>query len=126
MKNLVLAALFVVVSGSSAFANEWGSRSNNTLGNDSFRSSNGSECSINRETGSNLNVGTFAKESYQGEMDQGIFVEFSFKLGKQRSRIDCNRLYDLEVERQSLEIEKLKAELELLRASGNTNTGSDW
>jgi len=97
------------------------------MGNDSFRTSNGAECSTNRETGRNLSFGTFGKEQEDGRYNQGVYMEYSIKLGKERSRIDCNKLFNLEVERQSLEIERLRAEIEMMKAQQNANpTGDDW
>lgn len=124
MKYLILPVLFALVYGSSAQAESWGSRGNSSLGNDSFRSSNGAECSTNRETGRNLSFGTFGREQEDGQYNQGVYIEYSIKLGKERSRIDCSRLFDVEMERQKLEIERLKAELELIKSE--TKSTSDW
>ena len=49
--------------------------------------------------------------------DVGIYARITIPLGKRnKSRIDCNRLYELELRRKTLEVQKLEAELRQLRA----------
>lgn len=124
MKYLILPVLFALVYGSSAHAESWGSRNSSSLGNDSFRSSNGAECSTNRETGRNLSFGTFGRDEGSGQFNQGVYVEYSMKLGQERSTINCSRLFEVEMKRQELEVERLRAELDLLKSQ--TQSTSDW
>ena len=48
--------------------------------------------------------------------DVGVYARITIPLGKTvRSRIDCNRLYELELRRKQLEVMKLEQELQQLR-----------
>ena len=47
----------------------------------------------------------------------GVFARITIPLGKRtKSRIDCNRLYELELRKKQLEVSKLEKELEQLKA----------
>ena len=49
--------------------------------------------------------------------DVGVYARITIPLGKRaKSRIDCNRLYELELRKKQLEVIKLEKELEQLRA----------
>src|SRR6056300_1782500 len=48
--------------------------------------------------------------------DIGVYARITIPLGKTvKSRIDCNRLYELELKKKQLEVMKLEKELEQLR-----------
>ena len=48
--------------------------------------------------------------------DIGVFARITIPLGKvAKNRIDCNRLYELELRRKQLEIIKLEQELKQLK-----------
>ena len=48
--------------------------------------------------------------------DIGLYARITIPLGKTaKSRIDCNRLYELELEKKQLELQKLQQELEQLQ-----------
>jgi len=49
--------------------------------------------------------------------DIGVYARIVIPLGKRvKSRIDCNRLYELELRKKQLEVMKLEQELKQLRA----------
>lgn len=49
--------------------------------------------------------------------DIGVYARITIPLGKRvKSRIDCNRLYELELKKKRLEVMKLEAELRELRS----------
>lgn len=49
--------------------------------------------------------------------DVGVYARIVIPLGKRvKSRIDCNRLYELELRKKQLEVMKLEQELKQLRA----------
>jgi len=49
--------------------------------------------------------------------DVGVYARITIPLGKRvKSRVDCNRLYELELQRKQLEVLKLQRELDELRA----------
>jgi len=51
------------------------------------------------------------------QTDVGVFARITIPLGKRtKSRIDCNRLYELELRKKQLEVSKLDKELEQLKA----------
>ena len=48
--------------------------------------------------------------------DVGVYARIVIPLGKRvKSRVDCNRLYELELKKKQLEVMKLEAELRQLR-----------
>ena len=50
------------------------------------------------------------------QTDVGVFARITIPLGKRtKSRIDCNRLYELELRKKQLEVMKLEKELQQLR-----------
>lgn len=50
------------------------------------------------------------------EPDVGVYARIVIPLGKRpKSRIDCNRLYELELRKKQLEVQKLEAELKALK-----------
>jgi len=63
------------------------------------------------------------------------FVKMTWTLGQNKiNKIDCNKLFNIEVAKQELELEKLKLELQLMKAkianaknnNETINTGDDW
>lgn len=49
--------------------------------------------------------------------DIGIYSRITIPLGaRTKSRIDCNRLYELELQKKSLEVQKLQQEIDQLKA----------
>jgi hypothetical protein len=54
--------------------------------------------------------------NYDTNMDVGVYARITIPLGKRtKSRIDCNRLYELELRKKELEVMKLERELQQLR-----------
>lgn len=48
--------------------------------------------------------------------DVGVYARITIPLGKRvKSRVDCNRLYELELRIKQLEVQRLEAELKQLR-----------
>lgn len=48
--------------------------------------------------------------------DVGVYARITIPLGKRvKSRVDCNRLYELELRKKQLEVQRLEAELKQLR-----------
>lgn len=49
--------------------------------------------------------------------DVGVYARITVPLGKvAKNRIDCNRLYELELQKKQLELQKLQQELEQLKS----------
>lgn len=49
--------------------------------------------------------------------DVGVYARIIIPLGKRvKNRVDCNRLYELELQKKQLEVMKLERELEQLRS----------
>ena len=88
---------------------------------DSFRSgdldcSNAIGSATNIEFGltSIIQGGTIENSGKTGDI--GIYSKITIPLGKRaKSRIDCNRLYELELQKKQLEVMKLKQEINRLR-----------
>lgn len=52
----------------------------------------------------------------RGDPDVGVYARIVIPLGKRaKSRIDCNKLYELELKKKRLEVMKLEAEIRRLR-----------
>ena len=62
----------------------------------------------------NDNFGNFNDNSRAG--DVGVYARIVIPLGKvARNRIDCNKLYELELRKKELEVMKLEQEIQQLR-----------
>jgi hypothetical protein len=62
----------------------------------------------------NDNFGSFNNNSRAG--DVGVYARIVIPLGKvARNRIDCNKLYELELRKKQLEVMKLEQEIQQLR-----------
>jgi hypothetical protein len=53
---------------------------------------------------------------YNDAKDIGVYGKITIPIGGPKERINCNVLYELELERRRLEIAKLKQEVEALRS----------
>lgn len=86
-------------------------------GQDEVRSADGTTC--RSSMGSNsayLDVGAIGSQGYGGEFDQGTFYgRLIIPLGEKPRRVDCTRLYELEIQR-------LRHELQLVRAGVGSMT----
>lgn len=47
--------------------------------------------------------------------DVGVYARITIPIGAPKERLNCNKLYKLELERRALEVAKLKAEVQQLR-----------
>ncbi len=47
----------------------------------------------------------------------GIYAQIQFSLGKTPERIDCKRMYDLELRAREMEVAQLKNQIELLKST---------
>lgn len=47
--------------------------------------------------------------------DVGVYAKITIPIGAPKERLNCNTLYQLELEKKRLEVQKLKAELQELR-----------
>lgn len=54
--------------------------------------------------------------SFNQSRDVGVYARIVIPLDKPRQRINCNTLYQLELQQRRLEIQKLQQELQALRA----------
>ena len=57
--------------------------------------------------------------SFNERRDGGVYARIVIPLDKPKERINCNTLYQLELQQRRLEIQKLQKELENLRALQN-------
>jgi hypothetical protein len=98
--------------------------------NQSVTASNGSGCTNNQSTGQTMSVGTEVDSDSQSAT---AFVKLEWELGRDKiPKIDCDRLFNIELAKQELELEKLRLELQIMKdkiaKSGSTEitTGDDW
>ncbi len=96
-------------------------QSQSNFGQDSVKI-NGFECSTsvssqkNLETGvlaaqsqyNNYNPGLYGGSSYSPAVTGGVYARVIIPLDGQRNRPDCNRLYEIELEKRALELEMYK------------------
>ena len=63
-----------------------------------------------------INGGSSFDSSQPTLKDVGVYARIIMPLGKvAKNRIDCNRLYELELQKKQLELQKLQQELEQLK-----------
>ena len=63
-----------------------------------------------------INSGSSYDASQPTLKDIGVYARITVPLGKvAKNRIDCNRLYELELQKKQLELQKLQQELEQLQ-----------
>jgi hypothetical protein len=63
-----------------------------------------------------INQGSNSDPNQGAIKDIGIYARITIPLGKvAKNRIDCNRLYELELQKKQLELQKLQQELEQLQ-----------
>lgn len=126
----ILALLFIVIGVSAqADSSSLNLQLPSTGGNyqsDKFRAGE-LDCSNAIGSATNLEFGVTGiidKEYYDPQRDftigqqtdVGVFARITIPLGKRtKSRIDCNRLYELELRKKQLEVMKLEKELQQLR-----------
>ena len=61
------------------------------------------------------NMNNYFNDTRTGDI--GVYSRIVIPLGKRvQNRIDCNRLYELELRKKQLEVQRLEAELKQLRA----------
>jgi len=128
MKKILLTML-LLLNASTSFA-ETGSSLNLAIPNtqqsyqtDSFdagelRCSNaiGSATQLEYGVTGIINQGTSFDPDQPAIRDIGLYARITIPLGKTaKNRIDCNRLYELELEKKQLELQKLQQELEQLQ-----------
>lgn len=80
-------------------------------GYDEVRTSDGTSCrSSNTGDGAYADVGVIGGNGEQGKLDAGaVYGRVVVPLGARGTRLDCRRLYDLEIERLKAEVRLLKA-----------------
>ena len=124
MMRLLFGVIFVLL-GSSAYADSLNLAIPSAPPNyqsDKFRAGD-LDCSNAIGSATNLEMGVtgliqktdpFGNANQAG--DVGVYARIIIPLGaKTKNRIDCNRLYDLEMKKKQLEIMKLEQELKALR-----------
>lgn len=123
-----LAAILVAIPAAPALAQGFYLPvSTPSAGQDEFRASDGTTCRSTMDGTKRVEVGTFATgtrtdagSNYnlpghvsvtpaQGNM--GVYGRFAWSLDATPSRIDCNKLYQLELEKRQLEVEMMKRSL---------------
>ena len=126
----ILILLFITVAGlAHAESSSLNLQLPGTSGNyqsDKFRAGE-LDCSNAIGSATNLEFGVTGiidKEYYDpqrdftigSQTDVGVFARITIPLGKRtKSRIDCNRLYELELRKKQLEVMKLEKELQQLK-----------
>ena len=130
MKNIILCTLLILPLGQKTIAE---SSSLNlqiptgptTYQSDKFKAGE-LDCSNAIGSATNLEFGvtgfitepdSFNNDYYNSDStDIGVYARITIPLGKTaRSRIDCNKLFELELKRKRLEVMKLEQELRQLR-----------
>jgi len=133
MKTIALILLVVLISGCSIIT-AWADSTSNSLSlslpnsslgyqSDKFRAGE-LDCSNAIGSATQLEFGVTGliqggTSSTNGKKvgDIGVYSRIIIPLGKRaKSRIDCNRLYELELQKKELEVMKLKQEINQLRS----------
>ena len=78
-------------------------------GNDEVRAADGTTCKSSLgHRGAYVDVGGVASESDGGFGDAAVYGRVIIPLGRKPSRIDCTRLYELEMERLRMEVDAMR------------------
>ena len=141
MKNIVSILAVVAATATSVSAADFFAGSTPQAGFDRVRTSTGAECQTSLDTGRYMNVGTYAvNEDNAGvsNNDVGVYANVTVMLGRDKiKRVNCNKLYDLQAQRDSVEIQRLQEEISLMKAQTEamlaagkeatvTAAGDDW
>lgn len=98
---------------------------------------NGASCSSNESSGKSVEYSLDTIDLMEmGEQGIKAGIKFKFQLGKGKlQKVDCNRLFNISVQKEQMELDRAKLEIEILKAqliavqNGEQiviNTGSDW
>ena len=116
----VIATIALVATTAPAFAGDWNNGALPSAGYDRVRTSTGAECQTSLDTGKYFNTGVYAVNEdtlTSNSDDVGVYANYTVMLGRDKiERVNCNRLYDLQVQRDSVEIARLQEEINLMRA----------
>ena len=98
-----------------------------SAGQDEFRASDGTTCRSTMDGTKRVEVGTFATggrvesgshiglpgyvQTTPAQGNAGVYGRFSWSLDAKPNRMDCSKLYELELEKKRLEVELLKRSL---------------
>ena len=141
MKNVIATIALVAATATSVSAADFFAGSTPQAGFDRVRTSTGAECQTSLDTGRYMNVGTYAvNEDNAGvsNNDVGVYANVTVMLGRDKiKRVNCNKLYDLQAQRDSVEIQRLQEEISLMKAQTEamlaagkeatvTAAGDDW
>jgi len=141
MKNVIATIALVAATATSVSAADFFAGSTPQAGYDRVRTSTGAECQTSLDTGRYMNVGTYAvNEDNAGvsNNDVGVYANVTVMLGRDKiKRVNCNKLYDLQAQRDSVEIQRLQEEISLMKAQTEamlaagkeatvTAAGDDW
>ncbi|MDB5593865.1 MAG: hypothetical protein JWM36_826 [Hyphomicrobiales bacterium] len=105
-----------------------------SYGQDEFRSSDGTSCRTTMDGTKRMEVGTFASGGSQtansgtnyglpgyvanpAQGNMGVYGKFSWSLDARPTRMDCNKLYELELEKKQIELELLKQQMRVAKQS---------
>lgn len=129
MKYLLLLLIFwcVFVRAESNSLNLNIPNTSRTFQQDRIRSSDGVDCSMAIGSGTTVEFGVVGIISDENPYntygqplnidpenltkDVGVYGKISIPIGAPKERINCNKLYKLEIERKELELQKLRQEI---------------
>ncbi len=94
-------------------------------GQDEFRASDGTSCRTTMDGSKRVEVGTFATGGQQAgnnyslpgyasnpaQSNVGVYGRYTWTLDAKTDRMDCNKLFQLEIEKKQIEIEMMKQSL---------------
>ena len=142
MKNVIATIALVAATATSVSAADFFAGSTPQAGYDRVRTSTGAECQTSLDTGKYMNIGTYAVNGDTATSvdrnDVGVYANLTVMLGRDKiKRVNCNKLYDLQAQRDSVEIQRLQEEIALMKAQTEamlaagkeatvTPAGDDW
>lgn len=90
-------------------------------GYDRVQTSEGLRCESSIASDTYIQTGIYSvngSEDNEAVKDTGIFAQVVIPLTGARKRLDCSRLYELELKGRELEIQRLQKQIELLNQQG--------
>jgi hypothetical protein len=127
--------MLAIILPSSALAQSTGfylPNASPSYGQDEFRASDGTSCRTTMDGTKRVEVGTFATGGNQtasgsnyglpgyltnptAQGNLGVYGRFSWSLDAMPQRMDCTKLYELEIEKKKMELELLKQQVRVAK-----------
>lgn len=125
MRYLIIGLLFCTTSHAGDSLNLSIPSSPGQYQSDSFRAGD-LDCSMAIGSGTNVEFGvvgiinqtetTVSTSTNNGKRDVGVYARMTVPIGGPKTRLNCDTLYQLELQKKRMEIERMQQEIQNLRS----------